>query len=109
MDAYKKTHQALCVYGELKRARAAGGDDTRAFLAQVAAALSQLTTEEQIIIQSIYIMQMTNEETAESADCDPSTVSRRKRRAIDRLTLYLYPDAYIQQRGLQVGALTDND
>lgn len=101
MDAYKLTHRALCVYGELKRAKTASGDKTREFVSEITAALLQLPTEEQLTIQSIYIMQLTNEETAEAMDCDPSTVSRRKRRALDRLALYMYTDKYLQDNGLQ--------
>ena len=81
--------------------KTANGDKTRAFVAEITAALLQLPTDEQLTIQHIYIMQLTNEETAEVMECDPSTVSRRKRRALDRLALYLYTDKYIQDNGLQ--------
>ena len=66
MDACKQTHKALCVYGELKRMKTAGGEKTQAFVAQVSAALALLTMEEQHVVQSLYIMQMTQEEAAEA-------------------------------------------
>lgn len=102
MDACKQAHRALCVYGEIKRTKTAGGEKTRAFMAQVSAALAQLTTEEQLIVQALYIRQLTQEEAAEAVECDPSTVSRRKRRALERLALVLYPDQYLQERGLNM-------
>lgn len=102
MNAYKQTHRALCVYGELKRAKTAGGDKTQAFTAQINAALAQLSIEDQSIIQCIYIAQMTHEEAAEALDCDVSTIYRRKRRAINRTALHLYPDQYIDESGLHV-------
>lgn len=102
MDACKQAHRALCVYGEIKRTKTAGGEKTRAFMAQVSAALAQLTTEEQLIVQALYIRQLTQEEAAEAVECDPSTVSRRKRRALERLALVLYPDQYLQEKGLNM-------
>lgn len=100
MDASKQAHRALCVYGEIKRTKTAGGEQTRAFMARMSAALAVLEDSEQLIIQALYIRQMTQEEAAEAVDCDPSTVSRRKRRALERLALILYPDQYLQERGL---------
>lgn len=100
MDAYKQAHRALCVYGEIKRTKAAGGDSTQAFIARVNAALASLGEEEQLIVQALYIRQMTQEEAAEAVECDPSTVSRRKRRALERLALILFPDQYLQEKGL---------
>lgn len=100
MNAYKQTHRALCVYGELKRSKTAGGDKTQAFTAQINAALANLSIDDQSIIQCIYIMQMTHEEAAEALDCDTSTVYRRKRRAINRAALYLFPDQYLDDNGL---------
>ena len=100
MDACKQTHEALCVYGKLKRMKTAGGEKTQAFVAQISAALADLSEEEQLVVQSIYIRQMTQEEAAEAVDCDVSTIARRKRRIIDRLALHLYPDEYLQEKGL---------
>lgn len=100
MDACSQVHRALCVYGEIKRTKTAGGEQTQAFIAQVSAALAHLTTEEQMTIQALYIRQMTQEEAAEAVDCDPSTVSRRKRRALERMALLLYPDQYLRDNGL---------
>lgn len=100
MDASKQAHRALCVYGEIKRTKTAGGEQTRAFMARMSAALAVLEDSEQLIIQALYIRQMTQEEAAEAVDCDPSTVSRRKRRALERLALILYPDQYLQESGL---------
>lgn len=97
--ASQKVHQALCIYGELKRSKTAGGEKTQAFVAQITAAMAQLSTDEQTTLQSLYILQMTQEETAEAEDVDPSTIARWKRKAIDRLALYLYPDSYLQDNG----------
>lgn len=102
MDAYKQAHRALCVYGEIKRTKTAGGDETKAFVSRVSAALANLATEEQLIIQALYIRQMTQEEAAEAVECDPSTVSRRKRRALERLSLILFPDQYLREKGLHM-------
>lgn len=102
VDAYRQTHRALCVYGEIKRTKTDGGEKTRAFVARVNAALANLGTEEQLIIQALYIRQMTQEEAAEAVDCDPSTVSRRKRRALEKLSIILYPDQYLQENGLHM-------
>lgn len=102
MDACKQAHRALCVYGEIKRTKTAGGEQTQAFISQVSAALAHLDTEEQLIVQALYIRQLTQEEAAEAVECDPSTVSRRKRRALERLALILYPDQYLRERGLQM-------
>lgn len=100
MDACKRTDQALCVYGQIKRTKTDGGERTRAFMAQVTAAMGELSTDEQLTIKSLYIMQMTQEEAAEAIDCDPSTISRRKRRAIERLALILYPDQYLTDNNM---------
>lgn len=100
MDACKRVDKALCVYGEIKRTKTTGGDQTREFVAQVTAAMGELSTDEQLTVQSLYILQMTQEEAAEAIDCDPSTISRRKRRALERLALILYTDQYLQEKGL---------
>ncbi len=100
MEAYKQAHRALCFYGEVKRTKTAGGEKTAAFLARINAALANLSQEEQITIQALYIRQMTQEQAAEAMECDTSTVSRRKRRALERLGLILYPDQYLQESGL---------
>lgn len=100
MDACKQVQKALCVYGKIKRMKTTGGEKTQAFVAQVSAALAQLSTEEQHVVQSLYIREMTQEEAAEALDCDVSTIARRKRRVIDSLALHLYPDEYLQEKGL---------
>lgn len=100
MDACKRAERALCVYGEIKRTKTAGGDQTAAFMARVAAALGELPTDELLTVQCLYITQMTQEEAAEATECDPSTISRRKRRAVERLALLMYPDQYIVEKGL---------
>lgn len=102
MEALKQAHRALCAYGELKRTKTAGGDQARAFLARVSGALAQLSHEEQMTIQALYIRGYTLEQAAEAVDCDPSTVSRRKRRALERLALILYPDQYLRESGLHM-------
>ena len=100
MEALKQAHRALCAYGELKRQKAAGGEHARAFMARISKALSSLGEEDQMTIQALYIRGMTQEETAWAVNCDPSTVSRRKRRALERLALILYPDQYLRESGL---------
>lgn len=101
MDAYQRAHKALCVYGDMKRAQVTGGEKTQAFMGQINAALAHLTTEELLTVQSLYIMQMTQEAAAEALECDPRTIARRKQRAIDWLALYLYPDQYLQDKIMQ--------
>lgn len=100
MDAIQKAEKALRVFGEIKRTRTAGGKDTQAFTSRVAGAISSLPLEEQYTITRIYIEGLTNEKAAEADDCDTSTVSRRKRRALERLALILYSDQYIKEGGL---------
>lgn len=100
MDAIQKADKALRVFGEIKRAGVKGGKETRGFETKVMQALSVLTTEEQYTIQRIYVEGLTNEEAAEIEECDASTVSRRKRRALARIAVILYSDQYIKDRGL---------
>jgi RNA polymerase sigma factor (sigma-70 family) len=100
VDACKRAERALCVYGEIKRTKTAGGEQTAAFVARVTAALGELSTDELLTVQCLYIQQLTQEETAEATECDPSTVSRRKRRAVERMALLMYPDQYIMEKGL---------
>lgn len=100
MDAYKQAEKALCVYGEMRRSQIEGGEKTRAFLAQINAALGTLSVEDQTTVQALYIKGMTQEEAAWATDCDPTTISRRKRRILERLALHLYPDEYLQEKGL---------
>lgn len=100
MDACKQAEKALCVYGEIKRSKIEGGEKTRAFVAQINAALCTLAVEDQDTVRALYVRQMTQEEAAEAVDCDPTTISRRKRRILERLALHLYPDEYLQEKGL---------
>lgn len=100
MDACKRTERALCVYGEIRRTKTAGGEHTEAFMQRMTAALGELPTDELLTVQCLYIHQYTQEATAEATECDPSTVSRRKRRAVERLALMMYPDDYLRDIGL---------
>lgn len=100
MDACKRAERALCVYGEIKRTKTAGGEQTEAFMRRVTAALGELSTDELLTVQCLYIRQLTQEEAAEATECDPSTISRRKRRAVERLALLMYPDDYLRDKGL---------
>ena len=100
MDAIQKAERALRVYGEIKRTRTEGGAETQEFIARIAAAISILPLEEQYTIVRLYIEGLTNESAAEADECDPSTVSRRKRRALERVAMYLYTDQYIREFGL---------
>lgn len=100
MDACKQVERALCVYGEIKRTKTAGGEQTASFMQRMTAALGELSTDELLTVQCLYLQQLTQEETAEATECDPSTVSRRKRRAVERLALLMYPDQYLQDKGL---------
>lgn len=95
MDASKRVDRALCVYGEIKRTRTEGGEHVAEFMARMTAALAHLSVDELETIKSLYVMELTQEEAAEATDCDPSTISRRKKRALERLALLLYPDQYL--------------
>ncbi len=95
MDACKRAERALCVYGEIKRTKTAGGEQTAAFVQRMTAALGELPADELLTVQCLYVHQYTQEATAEATECDPSTVSRRKRRAVERLALLMYPDQYL--------------
>lgn len=100
MDACKRAERALCVYGEIRRTKTAGGEQTAAFMQRMTAALGELPTDELLTVQCLYLRQLTQEATAEATECDPSTVSRRKRRAVERLALLMYPDDYLRDKGL---------
>ena len=100
MDAFRRAERALGVYGELKRTKTAGGEQTAAFVQRITAALGELSTDELLTVQCIYLQQLTQEGAAEAMECDPSTISRRKRRAVERLALLLYPDDYLRDNGL---------
>lgn len=100
MDACKKADQALCIYGKIKRTKTVGGEQTAALMAQVAAALSNLSDDELATVECLYIVGMTQEEAAEEIECDTSTISRRKRRALERVALLMYPDQYITEMGV---------
>lgn len=100
MDACKRVERALCVYGEIRRTKTAGGEQTAAFMQRMAAALGELSTDELLTVQCLYLQQLTQEEAAEATECDPSTISRRKRRAVERLALLMYPDDYLRENGL---------
>lgn len=100
MDAIQKADKALRVFGEIKRARAAGGEETRAFTARIAGAISTLPLDERYTVTRLYVEGLTNEGAAEADGCDPSTVSRRKKRALQRLAVLLYSDQYIREGGL---------
>lgn len=100
MSVYKQTEKALRVYGEIKRTNTAGGDATREFVERVTGAILQLPTAEQYTLQNIYMLGMTQEEAAEAEECDTSTISRRKGRALERVALMLYPDQYINEKGV---------
>lgn len=100
MDACKRAERALCVYGEIKRTKTAGGEQTAAFMQRMTAALGELPSDELLTVQCLFIHQYTQEATAEATECDPSTVSRRKRRAVERLALLMYPDDYLRDKGL---------
>lgn len=100
MEAKKKADKALRVFGEIKRAGVCGDKETRNFEKRVNRVLSLLPLEEQYTIRRIYVEGMTNEEAAEADDCDTSTVSRRKNRALSRVAMLLYPDQFIRDGGL---------
>lgn len=97
MDAIRKADKALRVFGEIRRTRTKGGEETRAFTARIAGAISSLPLEEQYTITHLYIEGMTNEQAAEANECDPTTVSRRKKRALERLAMILYTDEVIRE------------
>lgn len=100
MDACKRVERALCVYGEIRRTKTAGGEQTADFMQRMTAALGELPMDELLTVQCLYMRQLTQEATAEATECDPSTVSRRKRRAVERLALLMYPDQYLNDNGM---------
>lgn len=100
MDAIQKADKALRVFGEIKRAGLSGGEETQEFESRITRAIASLTLEEQYTIRRIYVEGLTNEEAAEADDCDTSTVSRRKKRAVSRVAIILYTDQYIKDGGL---------
>lgn len=100
MDAIQRADKALRVFGEIKRSGTRGGADTQAFAARIAGAISSLPLEEQYTITRLYIEGLTNEKAAEADSCDTSTVSRRKKRALERVAILLYSDQVIRDSGL---------
>lgn len=97
MDAIRKADKALRVFGEIRRTRTKGGTETRAFAARIASAISSLPLEEQYTVTHLYVEGLTNEQAAEADECDPTTVSRRKKRALERLATILYSDQIIKE------------
>lgn len=97
MDAIRKAEKALRVFGEIRRTRTKGGEETKAFAARIAGAISSLPLEEQYTITHLYVEGLTNEQAAEVDECDPTTVSRRKKRALARLAMLLYTDDFIKE------------
>lgn len=97
MDAIRKADKALRVFGEIRRTRTKGGAETRAFAARIASAISSLPLDEQYTVTHLYVEGLTNEQAAEADECDPTTVSRRKKRALARLATILYTDEVIKE------------
>lgn len=100
MDVYKRAEQALCSYGKIKRTKTEGGEVTASFMHQMDAALAHLSTDELITVKCLYILEMTQEQAAEAAECDPTTISRRKRRVLECVALVMYPDQYLTDAGI---------
>lgn len=87
----------LCVYGEMKCAKIEGDANTQTWLKHVEEGLQRLTDEEQATFERLYFDRMTQEEAAEDLYIDPSTISRRKKRIIDYMSMYLFPDEYLTE------------
>lgn len=100
MEAKRKADEALRFFGEIKRAGVCGTQETKEFEKRINRVLSVLPLELQSTVYRIYVEDMTNEEAAEADDCDTSTVSRRKSKALSRVAMLLYPDQYIRDGGL---------
>lgn len=100
MDAIQRADKALRVFGEIRRARTRGGEETKEFMARIVGAISVLPLEEQYTITHLYIEGMTHEQAAEADQCETSTVSRRKKRALSRLATILYSDQVIRDGNL---------
>lgn len=94
---HKKTHKLMCVYGEMKCAKIEGDETTKAWLKRVEEGLKRLTEDEQATFERLYFDHMTQEETAEDLYIDTSTVSRRRKRILEFMSMYLFPDEYLKQ------------
>lgn len=85
----------LQMYSEIKHQDGKRGDDAREFEKQVEKALSKLAAEERRALTLTYIEGKTNEQAAEVDGCDPTTISRRKKRGLKHMAAALHAGQYI--------------
>ena len=95
-DMIKRTEKLLYHYMDIKGTANSG--PALDFIAKMDKCLSniQCDDEQYSIIKLKYFDNCTLEEIAEELDCDVSTVARRKSRALERLSIMLFAEEFIQ-------------
>lgn len=95
--AYEKTEQILHSYNDMKKGYSENGT-AKKFIDIIDKALESLYDEEYYdIIPMIYFEGESREKVAEFFDTTPTTISRNKRRLIERLSVLIFADDVIYE------------
>ena len=89
-NSFQKTEKILYMFPDIE-------DIDEPFLERVKESLKKLEVDEMEIIEMKYFEKMTHEEIAEKIDVDTSTVTRRKNKAVKRLSFILFPSDAINE------------
>lgn len=89
-NTFQKTEKILYMFPDIE-------DVEEPFLERVKTSLNKLDEDEMELIQLKYFEKMTHEEIAEELDVDTSTVTRRKNKAVKRLSFMLFPSDAINE------------
>lgn len=89
-SSFQKTEKILYMFPDIE-------DIEEPFLERVKLSLEKLEVDEMEIIQMKYFDKMTHEEIAEELDVDTSTITRRKNKAVKRLSFMLFPSDAINE------------
>ena len=96
-SAFQKTEQILRSYNDMKRSYSENGT-AKKFIDIVDAALKEIQYDQYYdIISLIYFESRTREEVAEYFDTTVTTISRNKKRLIDKLKLYIFADDVVYE------------
>lgn len=97
-SAFKKTEELLRTYSDLKVINPEPGSATDVMLKKVDEALQALEGDEYCgLIQMIYVEGMTREECAEFYGVEPITITRNKKRLVEKMKNILFADDVIKE------------
>ena len=97
-SAFKKTEELLRTYSDLKVINPEPGSATNTMLKKVDKALQALEGDEYCgLIQMIYVEGMTREECAEFYGVEPITITRNKKRLVEKMKNILFADDVIKE------------